>query len=151
MARVRSGGDPSRQLEFILNETSRLMTRVFSKHYRRVGVNGNQAAVLILLSRASSGMSQTEIADAVSIGKAPVGKMIDFLESAGFVSRQRSDEDRRVQIVTISGEGMEFVRELDASTKHLNRIVRKGTTRDQRRQAIELIETVRRNLSEIET
>ena len=77
--------------------------------------------------------------------------MIDFLESEGFVTRERSDEDRRVQIVTIANEGMELVRELDASTEHLQQAIRKGTTKAERRQAIELIETVRRNLREIET
>ena len=43
----------------------------------------------------------------------PGGKLIDFLESNGLVSREREVEDRRVQRVSITAEGMEIVRELD--------------------------------------
>jgi len=55
-----------------------------------------------------------------------------------------------VQIVSITAAGMEIVRELEATSEHLRRAVRKGTTKEQRRQAIEPLETVRKNLLELD-
>jgi hypothetical protein len=43
---------------------------------------------------------------------------------------------------------MEIVREFEATSDHFRRAVRKGTTEEQRRHAIELLKTVRRNLLE---
>ena len=44
--------------------------------------------------------------------------------------------------------GMESVREFEATSDHIQRAVRKGTTEEQRCHAIELLKNVRRNLLE---
>jgi len=43
---------------------------------------------------------------------------------------------------------MESVREFEATSDHIQRAVRKGTTEEQRCHAIELLKNVRRNLLE---
>ncbi|MEM9624054.1 MAG: MarR family winged helix-turn-helix transcriptional regulator [Pseudomonadota bacterium] len=42
------------------------------------------------------GLTQTELADLVGIGRAPLGKLIDKLEAQNWVERRPDPEDRRV-------------------------------------------------------
>ena len=138
--------DPNRQLEFIIDETARLMARVYNKHYRQTGMNATQVAALVWLGRSPNGMSQSELANRLGIGKAAAGKLVDTLESGRLVHRERPAADRRIQIVAVTASGSKIVREVDANTEAVRRAIRKGTTKEERKQAIDVIDRVRANL-----
>lgn len=141
--------DPNRQLEFIIDETARLMARIYNKHYRQTGMNATQVAVLVWLGRSPNAMNQSELADRLGIGKAAAGKLVDILESGRLVRRKRSTSDRRIQNVAITKRGMKIVRDVDADTEVVRRAIRKGTTKQERRQAIDVLDRVRANLREM--
>lgn len=139
-------GDPNRQLEFVLSETARLMSRIHNDRYRRVDINGTRVAALIYLQRSKSGMIQSEIAERLEMGKAATGTMIDLLEADGLVERAPSPSDRRVRIVVITDEGRKIVARAEEKTADIRRVIRQGTTKEERRLVIDVLERMRANL-----
>lgn len=141
--------DPGRQLEFIVDETARLMGRLYNKRYRQNGMNATQISALAWLGRSPDGLSQSELADRLGMGKAAAGKLVDVLESGRFVHRERSRADRRVQNVAVTEAGSKILSELEASTAAVRRAIRKGTTREERRQAVDVLDRIRANLRKL--
>lgn len=56
-------------------------------------------------------LSVRELGERVELTPATVTQMLDALQEAGLVSRQRSDEDRRVVLSSLTEHGREVVRE----------------------------------------
>jgi MarR family transcriptional regulator for hemolysin len=139
-------GDPNRQLEFVLNETARLMARIHNDRYRQVDINGTRVAALIYLQRSKTGMIQSELAERLEMGKAATGTMIDLLQADGLVERVPSPSDRRVRIVVITDEGREIVARAEEKTADIRRVIREGITKEERHLVIDILERMRTNL-----
>ena len=141
--------DPNRQLEFLLAEVVRLQLRVYNGRFRATGFNQSQVAALIHLDRVEE-LSQTELAARLGIRKAAAGTLIDGLEGKGLIERTRSRADRRLQLVSISESGRQVVDEVDRMAERLGTGLRRGITREERRQLVSILQRVRTNLREIE-
>ena len=76
---------------------------------KKFGLTGPQLLILFTLSQ-SKRRSVGEIAREVSLSQATVTDILDRLEVKGYVSRERSSEDKRRMTVTLTGEGVEIMR-----------------------------------------
>lgn len=141
--------DPGAQLEFLLAEVLRLQLRVYNRRFRATGLNQSQIAALLHLQRAEA-LSQTELSRRLGIKKAALGTLIDGLEGKGLVERERSREDRRLQLVSITDAGERVVDEIDRMGEALGTEYRAGITREERAQFIATLQRIRRNLREME-
>lgn len=52
------------------------------------------------------GCSQVELGDVLGLDRADLTRLIDVLESEGLLSRVRSTQDRRKQVITITAKGV---------------------------------------------
>lgn len=66
----------------------------------------------LLLAMANPGIAQIEIANQLGIDKASVVSLVDRMEDAGWVTRQRSTEDRRRQGIYLTPAGAKACRAL---------------------------------------
>jgi DNA-binding MarR family transcriptional regulator len=66
----------------------------------------------MLLANANPGIAQIEIANQLGIDKGSVVSLVDRMESAGWVTRQRSTEDRRRQGIFLTPAGVKACRSL---------------------------------------
>lgn len=108
--------DAAIRLGFYIHDTSRLRKLVYDAAFRPAGVTRAQAAVLSYLV-SDDGMSQSELADRLDIGKVALGSLVDKLEAAGMVERQADDSDRRAKRVRLTKKGrrtLDALRELGA-------------------------------------
>jgi MarR family transcriptional regulator, transcriptional regulator for hemolysin len=80
----------------LLFECARLLTRRFDAPLAALGYTRNQWLVLNTVFR-GEGMRQSEIATTTEMGAAPVGKIVDALESAGWLERRSDADDRRAK------------------------------------------------------
>ncbi len=71
------------------------LARLFRERTRHIGLSRSQWRVLSAMS-SRPGITQTELADLVGIGRAPVGKIIDRLEVLRWVERRSDPRDRRI-------------------------------------------------------
>ena len=139
-------GNPHKQLEFVLDEISRLQKRIYNDCYRNLGVNSSMVATLVHLSREPEGLIQSEIAERLEIGKAATGTLINKLEDSKYIVRKPAPHDKRVWILKITPRGRSLVEEADESTELVRKIFRKNTTKQERSVVIELLDKMRQNL-----
>jgi len=98
---VRDGLDIERNVGVLVGDVYHRCLKYFNRLVRDTGLTSTQLRVLISLYR-QEGLTQTELADQLDMGKSPVGKKIDALETSGWVVRQNDRADRRVKRVYLT-------------------------------------------------
>ncbi len=85
---------------FLLSKVHRLSGRVFARMLKAHGIELNpaQGRILFVLWQ-EDGIPIRELAKRTSLGKSTLTSMLDRLEEAGHVVRERSEADRRVILV----------------------------------------------------
>ena len=89
------------EFAWAVHDVRGLIGRLFDRRMREIGLTQAQGRVLAVLRR-TDGVTQTEIADQLDMERAPVGKLVDRLEEAGFVKREADACDRRVKRVYLT-------------------------------------------------
>src|SRR2546428_12526826 len=80
------------RLGFLIHDVSRLRRSAFDRCLKPLNVTRSQWWVLAYLSR-EDGMTQSQLAEELDLGKVAVGGLIDRLEKAGLVRRDPDATD----------------------------------------------------------
>src|SRR5262249_45290924 len=109
--------------EAVLNlfRTSDRMQHRFARLFREYGLTPSQYNILRILRGEGKAMPCLEIAQRTITVVPGITGLIDRLEQSKLVSRQRSEEDRRVVNVSITTEGEEVLARLDEPLLELHR------------------------------
>lgn len=83
--------------------------RLFQEH----GLSGPQYNVLRILRGHGAALSCCEIGADMVTRMPDITRLVDRLEEAGLVERQRDNEDRRVVRVQITAAGLQLLKQLD--------------------------------------
>jgi DNA-binding MarR family transcriptional regulator len=83
-----------------------------------------------------------DLADYLGVVQSAVTPLIDKLQAKGFVSRSRSEEDRRVWLANVTGKGLEVYRTYVKAYEELAREMLGPLSTEERRTFIELFERV---------
>lgn len=105
-----SPGEESLHTYRTLMQTARRLRRFVNSTLKEQGLTGAQYA--LLTSIPPEGIPLTQLASASWADPGNVSGTVDRLESAGWVERKRSQEDRRVVLICLSDEGAELLRKL---------------------------------------
>jgi DNA-binding MarR family transcriptional regulator len=122
------------------------MRRDFERRSRSTGLTRAQWAVLAYLAR-SEGTSQAALAEMLEIEPITLVRLLDRLESAGWVERRPDPSDRRVRRLYLTETArplMDQFQELAAATREA---ALSGLNETERRQLTALLTKVRTNLS----
>lgn len=84
------------------------LKRVISKKVESTGVYRSQHRLLMILGRHPD-CSQTAVAERMDISSAAVAVSLKKLEKAGYISRQCSTEDNRMNHVVVTDKGKELI------------------------------------------
>jgi len=98
---------PHRSLLSIYYTASQLKKRA-DGFFREFGLTDVQFNVMMLLwyqSRPEGGLSQAELSDMMLVNRANVTSLIDRMEKSGLVKRTAAANDRRYNIVKMTGKG----------------------------------------------
>ncbi len=101
---------------FLLSQLGTYSTSRFAELVRPLGLTPAAAGVLRLIAR-SPGLSQRELADRVGAVPSRVVVLVDALERAGLVVRERRPDDRRNYRVQLTDDGRAAMRELRAAAE----------------------------------
>ncbi len=88
------------------------------------------------------GISQSELAEMLSITRAAVVKVVDTLETRGFVQRQSIPGNRRTYALAVTPEGYEELRRLTRLTRLYESRIADKLSPDERRQLMSLLQRV---------
>lgn len=85
---------PEQSLGFILNDVARLLRRNFNRRIQTLGLTQTQWQALVQIA-IRQGMRQSELADILEVQPISVARLIDRMQSAGWVERRPDATDRR--------------------------------------------------------
>ncbi|BAN48594.1 putative MarR family transcriptional regulator [Metapseudomonas resinovorans NBRC 106553] len=136
------------RLGFLMHDVSRLRRTVFDEFMKPLGVTRSQWWVLACVSR-HDGMTQSDVANMLEIGKAALGSLIDRLEESELVVRGSDAVDRRVKRIYLSDKGKQLIRTMTAESNEMSERILEGLSQTERQQFVDLLSRVKQNLLHI--
>jgi len=104
-------------------------------------------ALRILRGAGSDGVTCSEMSDRMLTRDPDVTRLVDRLESRGFIERARSDQDRRVVRTRITAAGLDLLEKLDEPSDKWTRGQLGHMTRTELRDFIRLLERAREGVA----
>jgi DNA-binding MarR family transcriptional regulator len=126
-----------------LFRTSDRLQHRLARLFREYGLTPSQYNILRILRGEGKPMPCLEIAQRTITVVPGITGLIDRLETAGLVSRQRSDEDRRVVNVSISQAGKDVLARLDEPLLQLHKSLLSHFSPDELGTLVRLLEKAR--------
>lgn len=130
MARVTLAQEVAKREPFELPEQEAMLNIVrtagalnadFDRLFRAHGLTDAQYNVLRILRGVGRRMPSLAITERTVTRVPDITRLVDRLEAAGLVERQRCEEDRRIVYVAITREGLRKLAELDRPVAELHR------------------------------
>ncbi|KOF54608.1 hypothetical protein AD428_05995 [Achromobacter sp. DMS1] len=128
-----------------MHDVSRLRRKVFDEVMKPEGITRSQWWVMAYLSR-HDGMSQSDLAEMLDIGRAALGGLIDRLEAQGLVRRDADVQDRRAKLVYLTDAGGAMIDRMRAKSDQMSEAILQGLSIAQRHQLADMLSLVKRNL-----
>ncbi len=107
------------RLGYLIHDVSRLRRSAFDRCMKPLNVTRSQWWVLAYLSR-QDGMTQSQLAEELDIGKVAVGGLIDRLERADFLRREADAGDRRVNRVFLQPKSKQLIAKMRKVNHKMN-------------------------------
>ena len=136
------------KLGFLMHDVSRLRRIVFDALMKPTGVTRSQWWVLAYLSR-HDGMTQSDLASILELGKAALGGIIDRLESSGLVMRNPDPIDRRIKRIHLISSGKLRIKEMQSLSHDLSEEILEGLDEKERLHLAQMLNVVKKNLLSI--
>jgi DNA-binding MarR family transcriptional regulator len=135
------------RLSFLIHDVSRMRRTAFDQLMKPLGVTRAQWWVLAHLSR-HDGMMQTQLADALDVGKASLGNFLEKLESSGLIERRDDPIDKRAKRVYMARAGHQILKQMMQEEVFFNERILRGLTRQEREDMIRTLTRIKTALSE---
>lgn len=94
----------TREFPGLVADSARLLKRAFDLRARELGVTREQWSALGTLAR-HEGINQVRLAELMDMETIGLCRMVDRLEAAGLVRRERDEADRRARRLFLTQEG----------------------------------------------
>ena len=94
----------TREFPGLVADSARVLKRAFELRARELGVTREQWSALGTLAR-HEGINQVRFADLMDMETIGLCRMVDRLEAAGLVRRERDEADRRARRLFLTQEG----------------------------------------------
>ena len=133
-------------LPFEIAETAHALRRAFDRRASSLGVTRAQWKVMFRLNR-TPGLRQVELADLLDVEPITLCRIVDRLEEAGLVERQRDPADRRAWKLRLTKAAEPLVTKLHALAEGFSADVFADLDPAEIERARVLLGSIRNNLS----
>ena len=133
------------RLGFLIHDVSRLRRSTFDRVLKPLEVTRSQWWVLAYLSR-EDGMTQSQLADELDLGKVAVGGLIDRLEKSGLVRREADGSDRRVNRIFLEAKSKQLVARMRKVSHRMNEQILSGLPNERLENTAATLDAMKRNL-----
>lgn len=104
----------------MIHDVSRLRRALFDKRSARLDITRSEAWILTGISRREEGLSQTELAKVLGLGKVATGEFVGDLEHKGLVIRRHRLSDRRAYCVQLTERGIKILSRISTIVTRMN-------------------------------
>jgi MarR family transcriptional regulator, organic hydroperoxide resistance regulator len=115
----------------LLSHVSQVFRSVSDTFTDQVDIPRGQATVMCAVAR-QDGLTQTEIADQLSVQGASVTNMLQRLEEAGLIIRRRDQEDNRLVRVYLTEAGRQKEQSINEQFGSMQELIFKGISEQDR-------------------
>jgi DNA-binding MarR family transcriptional regulator len=113
---------PEQEAHLNIERTAAVLSHAFADALKEHGITPTQYNVLrILRGAGKDGLCRNEVRDRMVAQVPDVTRLLDRLEDAGLIERERSTEDRRQVGTRITARGLELLGELDAPVADIHK------------------------------
>lgn len=137
--------DLSRNFGYILHDVARLLRTTFDRRVKGMGLTRSQWWVLLHVFR-NDGVTQSELADILEIEKATLGRLIDRLETNGWLTRESDAHDRRAKRIHLTQAVEPAMKSMRLAAAELRRDALAGLSLEQQEQFVDTLLSVKNNL-----
>ena len=148
---AKKKGRPAKQVDwdrgigFLVADITRLMTTQYNRLVKPLGLTRSQWRLIVQLHR-QDGLTQSELANLLAVGKVSVGGLIDRLEQSGWIERRNDAKDRRTNRIFLTDKAHEVDKEIVSAGVKLAKQTLNGLTDDESLALESLLGAVRSNL-----
>lgn len=144
LKQTRPFRSPYQEATVGLLHTADVLRRRFEDLFHERGLTMQQYNVLRILRGARpESLPTMEIADRMIERTPGITRLVDRLEEKGLARRERSPEDRRCVLCTVTDEGLELLEELDAPVREADEEALAVLDRDEVESLIRMLDRVR--------
>ncbi len=133
------------RLGFLIHDVSRLRRSAFDRCLKPMSVTRSQWWVLAHLSR-QDGMTQSQLAEELDLGKVAVGGLIDRLEKGGLLRREADATDRRVNRVFLQPTSKQLITKMRKLNHRMNAQILAGISDAKLETSAVTLDAMKRNL-----
>jgi MarR family transcriptional regulator for hemolysin len=140
--------DLSRQLGFLLKDTSRRYTRRFEERAQALSLTLPQCRALLHLEN-NEGVSQKRLSELTELDPMTLVRILDRMEADGWVQRRFDPADRRAHTLWLTPRAkpvLDHIAQLIAETRAE---ALQGLSSEERSKLLELLERLHTNLSSL--
>lgn len=124
--------------------TAALLSYSLAEYLKDFGLTGTQYNVLrILRGSEPGGLCRHEVKARLVAPGPDVTRLLDRLEEAGLITRERSDDDRRLVRTRITREGLQMLARLDEPVAEMERQSLGHMSKNELRELIDLLARAR--------
>jgi len=130
---------------FLLSDVTRLMRKHFDRRATAFGLTRAQWRALQWLNK-REGMTQSELSEQLEMEPIAIGRVIDRLESSGFVERRADPRDRRRWRLILTGKARTVLDDMTKIAQGLRGDAFKGIPAAELRRTKAVLEHIKENL-----
>jgi MarR family transcriptional regulator, transcriptional regulator for hemolysin len=138
---------PSNTLGALLIDSARLLRQRFDQRARALGLTRAQWNVLSHLYR-NEGVNQAGLADLMEVEPITVGRQLDRMEEAGWITRQPDPSDRRVRRIYMTPQAQGVLDHMRELARDIYAEALEGIAPETRDLLLTSLAHIRANLSE---
>lgn len=135
------------RLGFLIHDVSRIRRSAFDRCLKPLNVTRSQWWVLAYLSR-EDGMTQSQLAEELDMGKVAIGGLIDRLEKSGLVRRDADASDRRVNRVFLEPKSKALIASMRKVSHKMNQRILRGLEEEDLESTAVTLDAMKHNLLE---
>ena len=127
-----------------LHDSARAWRHALDRRLKGLGLSQASWMSIAFLARAETPLTQTELANRLSVEGPTVVAMVDRLQRAGLVRREIAPEDRRIRRVLLTSEGRTVYAEVKRVAGDFRREMLDGLDAAELQQATDLLQRLQR-------
>ena len=127
-----------------LARTAAVLSHSFNEAIKPYGITATQYNVLrILRGAGDAGLCRNDVRDRLVAQVPDVTRLLDRLEAAGLIERERGGRDRRFVTTRITADGLELLERLDAPVAEIHRAQLGHVSAEELRMLVDLLARAR--------
>ncbi|MGN7799626.1 MarR family winged helix-turn-helix transcriptional regulator [Leifsonia sp. 22587] len=126
------------RIGFLLTQLGSLAAESFAVRARELGITPPEAGAMRILGRGAD-MNQRELAEKLGVAQSRVVALVDSLEAAGLITRERSTTDRRNFVLHVTAPGRELLTRLRSAAEAQEEELTEGLSADDRDRLYKLL------------